>query len=372
MLYLTTGGNGAGKTLLTLRDVRKLQLESSRPVAYNGRFEMVADFGWKKIDAKDWQAEPDGTIFFFDECHNDFPVLGRGENPDYVAKIAEHRRRGFDFFLITQHPMNLNVFIRRLIATPGWHRHLKKLPAGDLVSVLTWAAVNPQCEKPGSGDSGETKMVPYPKEVYAWYRSASLHTAKSRIPKQVFVLGFCVLLVPALFYYGFRYVTSGPRLAAEKMAAGVPAGAGLPVRSLPAAGKAGVVITAADYVAARMPRIEGLPQTAPVFDGVTGATVAPYPAACVDGVSPRSRVRACTCYTQQGTKLQVPEPLCRQIVDSGFFIEWHQDEAKPSLAPAPVADGGLPRPDVPAKLVAPAHDGSVLASMRSGNRVVKQ
>lgn len=124
MLYLSSGANGAGKTLFTLKDVRDLQVKTGRPVAHNGRFELVAEFGWKQIDAKEWQQEPDGTIFLFDECHNDFPVRGTGSAvPDYVKMLAEHRRRGFDFFLITQHPMNVDAFVRRLIGPPGWHRH---------------------------------------------------------------------------------------------------------------------------------------------------------------------------------------------------------------------------------------------------------
>ncbi len=108
MLYLTTGANGAGKTLNTLKWVRDRQLKENRAVYYNGRFDMVAEFGWEKFDFKDWQKLPDGAIIMVDECHNDLPVRKASESvPEHVQMLAEHRRRGFDFYLITQHPQNM-------------------------------------------------------------------------------------------------------------------------------------------------------------------------------------------------------------------------------------------------------------------------
>lgn len=127
MLYLITGANGAGKTLNTLKWVRERSVKEGRPVCHNGRFEPVEGGeleSWKKIDAKDWQAQPDGTIFLIDECHNDFPLRPPSSTPpEHVRMLAEHRRRGFDFYLVTQHPQNIDAFVRRLIGSPGWHRH---------------------------------------------------------------------------------------------------------------------------------------------------------------------------------------------------------------------------------------------------------
>lgn len=189
MLYLITGANGAGKTLNTLKWIRDRAVKEGRPVCHNGRFEVVEGSelsNWRQIDIKDWQAEPDGTIFLVDECHNDFPLRPpSSQPPEYVRMLAEHRRRGFDFYLVTQHPQNIDAFVRRLIGSPGWHRHLKRAFGGDLVSVCEWPAVNPNCEKDGSGKTGTVTMQPFPKEVYGWYRSASLHTGKRKIPRMV-------------------------------------------------------------------------------------------------------------------------------------------------------------------------------------------
>ena len=84
MLHLITGANGAGKTLNTLKWVRERSLKENRPVCHNGRFEPVPGgelSSWKKIDMKNWQDEPDGTIFLVDECHNDFPLRPPSSTP---------------------------------------------------------------------------------------------------------------------------------------------------------------------------------------------------------------------------------------------------------------------------------------------------
>src|SRR3989344_1834878 len=132
MLYLISGANGAGKTLNTLKWVRERQLKENRP-----------------------------------EAHNDLPNRPAGSTvPDAVKMLAEHRRRGFDFYMVTQHPQNIDSFVRRLIGPPGWHRHLKRSFGVDMVSVLEWSAVNPNCEKDGSGKTGTVTMQAFPKEVY--------------------------------------------------------------------------------------------------------------------------------------------------------------------------------------------------------------
>lgn len=377
MIYLRTGSNGTCKTLLTLADVRAMQLKENRPVCINGRFKMLpevlADFGWRVIDFKDWQAEPDGTIFLVDECHNDLPVRPNGSPvPEPVRMLAEHRSRGFDFFLLTQHPMNIDSFVRKIVGSPGWHQHLKRPFGAKLVSVLQWDAVNTNCEKDGSGKNAVVTMRAQPKEVYKWYESASLHTAKVRIPKQVWILGAAIILVPILFYLGFQQL--GKLTASPTSAAGVsgPASAASGVKSAQAVqpSAASGALTTGQYLAAYAERIEGLPQTAPRYDEVTKPTVAPYPAACV------MMGDACKCYSQQGTKLQTDKQLCVQIVKEGFFQDWAPVGVQ-TIAPAPAAGGSFSGnigdavkmealEGVKVSAASAGRDGAVLGSMRSG------
>lgn len=316
MIYLTTGGNGAGKTLLTLRDVREKSLKENRPVYWNGRFRLKSDFGWVQIEAKDWQDAPDGAIFLFDECHNDFPNRqSKDAVPDYVKMLAEHRVRGFDFYLLTQHPLNVDIFIRRLISSPGWHRHLKRASGAALVSVLEWSAVNGTCEKPGSGATGSTTLVPYPKEVYDWYESTTLDTAKLKIPFQVKLLVFSLLAVPVLGYFVYQNLSARtkPKVSAAPVGA-VAVGAS-------AAGAEKHVLTPAEYLATYTPRVVGLAYTAPRYDALTMATSAPFPAGCVASAT------RCDCYTDQGTKLPTDKALCLQFSKDGYFKDWGQQAA---------------------------------------------
>jgi zona occludens toxin len=332
MIYLTSGANGAGKTLNTLKAVREKQVLEGRTVYYNG-FAMkpakATEFGWLEFDPKKWQDLPDGAILICDECQNEFPVRPSSEKlPEYVRALSEHRRRGFDFYMITQHPQNIDMFVRRLIGSPGYHRHLKRAFGANMVSVLEWSAVNGNCEKDGAGKSARVSMVAYPKEVYEWYDSASLHTAKRSIPKQVYVLVVLALVIPALFYLAFQRVTSKatPTPAPVSVASGAP---GQNVAALPNSS----AVSSVEYTAAFVPRVEGLAYTAPRYDEATKPTTAPYPAACI---ASKSR---CECYTQQGTKLPVPPALCSRIVKGGFFMDWQPNGTGTGSAPAvsPVA-----------------------------------
>ena len=345
MLYLVTGANGAGKTLNTLKWVRERSVKEGRPVCHNGRFEPVEGgelSSWKKIDFKDWQAEPDGTIFLIDECHNDLPLRPPSATPpEPVRMLAEHRRRGFDFYLVTQHPQNIDAFVRRLIGSPGWHRHLKRAFGGELVSCIEWAAVNPGCEKNSSGKSGDVTMMAFPKEVFTWYKSASLHTGKKKIPKSVWALLAFAVLIPLALYFAFSRVGANINKTKDLT---TPAMASAPA----AAGAAAVAAadTVEHYLTQRVPRLPDFPHTAPVYDEVTKPIDAPFPAACVQMGS------TCKCYSQQATLLQVSFSVCVQIVKQGFFIDWEQrapkhSDPRPAAPPAPVQVFAPPVRSVP-------------------------
>lgn len=386
MIYLTTGGNGAGKTLFTLYDVRAAQLKENRPVYYHGfePLQPIIDFGWLPFEPEKWQDLPDGSICIFDECQNEFPAKLPGAVPDFINAIAQFRRkRGFDFYLITPHPSMIHVNVRRLIETPSWHRHMKRPAAGDMCSELRWSTANLNCEKPNASASGQVSMRAYPKEVYKWYKSATLHTVKRQIPKQVYVLGACLIGLPVLGWYALQSIGDITKKASIAPAASQAQGS-----TGSGSGASGAVPdgpqSAADYIAGYTPRLEGLPHTAPRYDEVTKPTTAPYPAACVQ------MAKRCECYTQQGTKLPTPGDLCKQIVVNGYFMDWSPnqqgsaavrgEEPRPSapLAGSPGQSEAVrlsePRLAITAeeamKAKAATADGSSLALMRPGSRSV--
>lgn len=371
MLYLRTGANGSCKSLFTLRDLRDLQLKTGRPVCIivgddkdptrqyvKIKPEIMAEFEWSTCQFKDWFDQADGTIFLADECHNYMPKRSPSAAvPTPIKLLAEHRARGFDFFLLTQHPMNIDEFVRRLVGSPGWHQHLKRVFGGTNVTrVLQWDAVNPQCEKNGSGKTAEVDTRTQPTEVYKWYDSASLHTAKVRIPKQLIVMVVALLLVPALGYIAVkRLLPSSSTDAAKKepgqaradLSHAVPPGGPSTNERKP--------MTTAEYAASYRPRLAGLMHTAPAYDQLTVPKRVPVPAACVE-----SKAKGCKCYTQDATPYPVDLAMCRQLVAHGAFLAFQaegerserQGPAQPvqqapqtalQHAPAVVVFGGLPQ-----------------------------
>jgi zona occludens toxin len=361
MIYLTTGANGAGKTLVTLRDVRAQQVKETRPVYFHG-FEagqQLLDWGWQEFDPKKWQDLPDGSICVMDECQNEFPMRGSSAAvPDYVNAIAQFRRkRGFDFWMIAPHPSMIDLFVRRLIDKPSWHRHLKRAFGADVVSVLKFGAPNMQCEKPGAGASAEVSMVGFPKEVYDWYKSASLHTGKKQIPKQVYMMGIAVVLIPLLIYGAYSKLMNKAIPEKPPVAAGAVAPAGIPGASVvrPQANDK-KSLSPVEYAQSFVPRIEGFPQSAPRYDDVTQVVQAPKTAACIYGTKPGAKVKTCGCWSQQATPLMVPEDTCKAIAAGGFFDDTVRPEvmakAPPAAAAAPVGGAATVPPVAPPVVVA--------------------
>lgn len=379
MIYLTTGANGAGKTLLTLKDVREQQLKENRPVYYHG-FEMdeakAAEFGWQPFDPKKWQDLPDGSICVMDECQNEFPLRRSGsEVPDYINAIAQFRRkRGFDFWMICPHPSLLDVFVRRLIDKPSWHRHLKRAFGADVVSVLKFSSPDMKCEEPGAGARGEVSMRPYPKEVYSWYKSASLHTGKKKIPRAVWIVAAAAVAVPSALYFAITgvYGNVTKKAITEQHAPPGMAGAAAPQ----AQGRGPQPMTLSEYLSSRKARLPDFPHTAPAYDQVTQPTQAPYPAACVQ------MGERCECYTQQATVMHVSHAVCVQIVKRGYFVDWQQPQQqgqqmypqRVSQAPAPAPAGPAPVINVhvpPPPVQAPQPASEWLQGLASRNAQVR-
>lgn len=364
MLYLRTGGNGSGKTLLTLKDVRELQLKTGRPVCINIRPanapkkpnepycnikpEVLEEFGWKKIRFEEWEAQEDNTIFLIDECHYDLPVRSTKVPPPHIQRLTEHRSRGFDFFLLTQHPKNIDSFVRNLVQAPGWHEHIKRLGGAlPVANFHQWDAVNLQCEKFGSARDAQSKTRPYPTDVYKWYESATIHTGRKRIPWQVWFIIVAVVLIPVLFLRGFGRIGGGDtakQSTAKVEASGRGTGSAAGAAAAP-------VKTTAEYIASYKPRVGAFMHTASAYDGLTTPKRVPVPAACIEMPS-----KGCKCYTQDATPYPATVQMCRELVAHGAFFAF-QPEGETRAQPQPVQQA---RPQEAAQTVASASPGLVL------------
>lgn len=306
MITLITGQPGAGKTLFTLQYVQDLAAKDGRQVFYSGIKDLK--LSWLELEKpEEWFEVPQGAIVVIDEAQRIFRPRGAGAQvPRHVSELETHRHQGIDLFIVTQHPMLVDTNVRRLV---GRHFHVVRSFGLKRATVHEWNAVKEQCDK--SREDSVRHEWSYPQDVFALYHSAEVHTHKARLPARVFVLGALPVLLAGLVWVVAKWWEKSGSIQPQKSpAAKAETKAPEPVRT--ASGK----LSAAEWVAEHRPRIEGLAYTAPVYDDVTKPVRAPYPAACL-----ASKAR-CGCYSDQGTRLDMPEALCRQIVERGFYVAW--------------------------------------------------
>lgn len=359
-MTLVTGLPGSGKTLYTLARWKPLADKEGRPVFHNNIPGLNIP-NWQVWDVERWQDLPPGSILIVDEAQFAFKVTGRGQTPEWVQKLAVHRHGGLDIVFITQHPMLLDVFVRKLCDR---HFHVMRKFG------LRWATIHEFAsgvnESPNKSRKGSIRHdFRYPKEVFGWYKSSELHTVQARIPMRLWVMLALPVIALLLGYFAFSRVR--PDALKEQADKSVVAAGGKAGSAREGGGGRMEPMTLEEYATAYRARVPGLAHTAPIYDDVTKPVVAPYPAACV------SMKGRCGCYSQQATKLDVAADVCEQIVAGGYFVAWDKPiaQAVPIAAPAaseppPVqyaqATGigyarpapTVPEPSVPPDLGAPA------------------
>jgi zona occludens toxin len=319
MITLITGLPGNGKTLYALAWLKERAVKEGRTVYYSG----IADLripGWIELeDATKWASVPKGSIVIVDEAQRIFrPRMHGAKVPDFVEALETHRHLGVDLVFITQHPMLVDANVRRLV---GQHFHVVRKFGTQFATIHEWGKCKEHCDK--NREDSVRHEWKFDREVFGLYKSAEVHTHKRRIPFKVFLLLAMPFIFGGLGYWAWTYLDPDRKVQEAK-----PAGGAMVQATVTRNGP----LTPQAYVQQFVPRVDGLAYTAPVYDAMTQPVEAPYPAACI---ATKSR---CSCFTQQGTALQVTEPLCRDIVAKGFFVPWKQQQAPQQarpLEPAP-------------------------------------
>lgn len=327
MITLLTGLPGNGKTLFALWYIKTKADRERREVFYHNVKDLdTAKVGnWMTFDPKKWMDLPHGSIILIDECQEIFPKQPNGAKlPDYYEELAKHRHKGFDIYLITQHPTLIDNFARRLV---GQHFHSVRKFGLQRATVYEWSACSPSPETPTSQKSAVPLKWKYPPEVFTWYKSAEVHTVKRAIPVKLVLAVLFVVAIPVLGWYALdRFQQRGkpsPEASASPGAVGAPV-AGFDGSVAPDK-RFDPVEDARNYMAMNTPRIEGLPQTAPKYDQLTVPVRVPVPAACIQvGQAARGNV-SCKCYTQQGTPMDVQFNMCIEFARNGYFQDFDAD-----------------------------------------------
>lgn len=327
MLTLWTGKPGNGKTLNLLFELeaeRKAQAKAHnadptkpppRPIYYHGIPELTLEgwFYWE--DPTKWQDLPAGSILVVDEAQKHFPVREKGKAPDFVTDLSTHRHLGVDLHLVTQDPMLVDVWLRRLV---NRHIHVVR-PWGVPMSFLyEWQQVT-DIGDIGARKQALTRKRPFPKEFFGVYKSADMHTQQARPPWSK-LIGIGVMIAAAIglvIFVILKIISWGDASEHDPMAQQLDqltaqqADTGQQIQTL--ANSLERLTNALD------PQIEGLPWSAPFYGDMVSPKVMPYVSGC-------SRIQTwredrCTCTDQQGSIVPMDTSQCVAWLKAGDF-DW--------------------------------------------------
>lgn len=347
MIHLLTGLPGSGKSLRTVHYIDAF-LKEGRPVYACGVDGLNLPGVMPLDDPNAWQELPDGSVIVVDEAQKLWPSRRGAEPIPPVRALSEHRHQGKDFVLVTQHPTMLDSYVRRLV---GRHEHLLRKFGLAASQIYSWNEVQDDPANTTARELAEETLWSYPKHLFGAYKSATMHTVKRRVPKSLIVIVAAAILIPALAWSAYSSISSygeKPEHGAEP-----PSGetVGLPTLS-PAGGPLPEGQPVLDYAARFTPRVEGVPWSAPAYDGFE-VTDYPRPHCVIVGDQAVERI-TCRCYTQQVTPMPMEDRACILIARYGT---WDPFKAKPEPPKERAETNAQPSEMIGEATVPGAHSG---------------
>ncbi|RPD83140.1 hypothetical protein EGK75_08660 [Neisseria weixii] len=340
MIYLFTGNMGTGKTsrvvamILNNEDgLFKMKLEDGTEVDRPLYFCHIDGLDKRKFNAHELTEEeimsaplrdiiPQGAVLIVDEAHYTYPVRASGRPvPPYIQELTELRHHGHTVILMTQHPSQLDVFVRNLVSK---HTHLERKAVG--MKQYSWYKCVTALDNPAAVTGVESSSWKPPKEAFKYYKSSSQHQKfKKKVPVAVWAL---VGIFAFMAWKGFnvyqiyqkgtgqqetQIVSTETVNQPEKNQ--VPENTNPVDKYAPELAASSVPekphLSQEDYE----PRIQGMPHTAPLYDNLNKVVQSmPYPVACVRNSD------KCTCYTDQGTPIHgFGKDQCIDFVQNGIY-----------------------------------------------------
>lgn len=200
MIYLITGVPGAGKTLRAVELIDGF-LKEGRPVYSN--IDGLSLDGIKPAP-NDWRETPHGSVVVYDEAQQIFGADGRSgrSSSDVIQAMETHRHTGHDIVLVTQHHGLIHSHVRRLV---GRHEHVQRVFGSKRV-IISWKDRAFDADSRAEKKSAVTTHWSHPSRLFPYYKSASLHIDKARIPGRVkFLLSFMVIMAVLVGVLGYRF-----------------------------------------------------------------------------------------------------------------------------------------------------------------------
>lgn len=193
MITVITGVPGSGKTLYALEWMERQQRDG-REI-----YTDVEDCTLKGLlpAPEDWRELPDGALCVYDEAHQRFPATGKAglSSDPRIKDLDTHRHHGYDLVFITQASTRLHHDIRKLT---GQHIHVQRNFGANTVTLYRWERAANENDK-NDRQAADVQLWHYPKRLYKFYKSATVHTHTRRVPRKLISV---LVLVLGLFGFG--------------------------------------------------------------------------------------------------------------------------------------------------------------------------
>jgi len=353
MLVIRTGKPGHGKTLNTIREVDQKAHAEGRIVYFhniNGLKPDQLQAQWFEFeDPEKWFELPADSIIVVDEAQGWFGARDpRARPPEHITRFETMRHQGHEVHLVTQDPRYLDVHLRRLCNS---HIHYWRVFKSAQLLRFESEVVVEKVELKTSFKDADKKSLRLDKRYFGAYTSTNArHHFQTKVPTK-FILALCVILGAGILVYR-AYERYDAEKAAPVASSEAPTGSmvdqvrdtvGAFIRPSATEGQQAAPLTLEQYLGRRVPRVQDLPASAPIYDGLTSPQTFPKPV-CISTTDSRllernhtrmvvalneGLVTGCRCNTQQGTRLEVSFQFCMSVVQNGYFDDTKPDRGSP-------------------------------------------
>ena len=342
MIYLLTGTPGHGKTQRAIWLLLNDKRFKGRPVYYaNVRGLKASDeriSHWQPLeDVTKWNELPPGSIVFYDEAQQAFPIRGVKAPPKWIEDLATHRHLGLDFVLVTQNAKNIDHFVRRLVEL---HIHCKRPAQMGFTNVYEFQGVT-DCDNNVPVDKAlRHERWKLDKTIWTLYESADEHTSKAKLPRILFAIPLLVIAFGAALFFvvsrfssadaskltdaGSKSHTKNEKSDSKKQRSASNQPTASEVTSTASLSPLDLVkrqmTETKQWQLDRVPRQRGYPESAPLYDDVRELKTFPIIAACA------KKADDCRCFNQQGIREQVDLLVCMEFVAVGRFNPYKDEK----------------------------------------------